>query len=612
MVLFALNITVFVMGREERNRGFEELGRALEQEKSINELKTNIHDFQRELSLLSGVFSQAMETVVETPPEILALGDRLHQIRPKLNVLVRGAGASSLAADLAECDKLLASWTLVIENFSSEPTAAITELSVTAEPLSQSIIETLLPRLVREEQERAARARENFHAASQTNDRIAFITFIVSAVLAAGMAYKISTYVTQGLARLKKGAVRLGMGELEHRIEVKTTDELGALGEAFNKMAERRKVIEDQMRQNQRRYVRQQAALKALARNGEFGSEGVQEYLKQVNELLARTIECSRVIVWRFSRKRDLFSSEDLYRLQTDTHELGAQLVVGEYPVFFHALNAGDILVIDDVSSDVRTREMPSGYFAAAGIGALMYVPIHGDDGVSRVLGVEHAGTPRKWLPDEQTFLIGVSHLAAQALGRAELHRVKRDLDRARGTTGISAATMAAPERVSSTAPPETQPVGRSAEDVTAPATRATTTPATRDSAHFAHAAPQTGATRGLIDEEALWDRLDGDPGFLNRLVTASRDDAAAHLARIRAGLTGTDTEAAIKAARTLKGMLCYFQAPSISDHAAALVTAARKNDAEEIRSRCDILEDSLPELFAGLKRLQAAWSEKK
>lgn len=59
----------------------------------------------------------------------------------------------------------------------------------------------------------------------------------VALLLVLMLSYMISVSVTNPLGRLKAGALKLATGDLKARVEVKGKDEIGVLGETFNKMA---------------------------------------------------------------------------------------------------------------------------------------------------------------------------------------------------------------------------------------------------------------------------------------------------------------------------------------------------------------------------------------
>ncbi len=74
---------------------------------------------------------------------------------------------------------------------------------------------------------------------------------LLSGILA---AYFISRGILRSVGRLAKGARKVGEGDLDHRIELNTTDELGTVAAAFNEMAERRRRSDEGLREAEERF----------------------------------------------------------------------------------------------------------------------------------------------------------------------------------------------------------------------------------------------------------------------------------------------------------------------------------------------------------------------
>lgn len=174
-----------------------------------------------------------------------------------------------------------------------------------------------------------------------------------------------------------------------------------------------RRQAEDELRQAYERLHRQQAALVALTRTEVFPGPDLDTVLRLLVEVAARTLGIERVSVWRLSPDRRTLRCLVLYELSTGQFSAGAELNAQDYPDYFAALAATDVIAAHDAQTDVRTREFTNGYLIPLGIGAMMDLPIRPDG----VLCHEHVGPPREWLPDEQLFGLAVGHLAAHAIG---------------------------------------------------------------------------------------------------------------------------------------------------------------------------------------------------
>jgi serine/threonine protein kinase len=173
-----------------------------------------------------------------------------------------------------------------------------------------------------------------------------------------------------------------------------------------------RRQAEDELRHAYDRLHRQQSALVALTRTEVFPGPDLETVLRRLVEGAARTLGVERVSVWRLSPDRRTLRCHILYELSPGRFSSGAELNAREYPDYFAALAATDVLAADDARTDPRTREFKDGYLVPLGIGAMMEVPIRPDG----VLCHEHVGSPRAWLPDEELFGLAVGHLVAHAM----------------------------------------------------------------------------------------------------------------------------------------------------------------------------------------------------
>ena len=68
-------------------------------------------------------------------------------------------------------------------------------------------------------------------------------------------AYLINRGIISSVRGLREGAERVGRGDLGHRIELGTTDELGTVAAAFNGMLDRRQQAEEALQESERRFA---------------------------------------------------------------------------------------------------------------------------------------------------------------------------------------------------------------------------------------------------------------------------------------------------------------------------------------------------------------------
>lgn len=105
----------------------------------------------------------------------------------------------------------------------------------------------------------------------------AALVLIVTGII---IAFSISYSITQPLAKLSRGAEIVGKGDLEHRVEIRTKDEVGELATAFNQMTERRKRAEEEL-------LKVNRALRLLSRSNQavIRARGESDLLHEICQI---------------------------------------------------------------------------------------------------------------------------------------------------------------------------------------------------------------------------------------------------------------------------------------------------------------------------------------
>ena len=101
----------------------------------------------------------------------------------------------------------------------------------------------------------------------------------------------------------------------------------------------------------------------------------------------------------------------------------GALLTAEEYPAYFRALLAEDVIAANDARTDPRTAEFRTSYLVQQRIGAMLDVPVRRLGRLRGVLCHEHVGGPRVWTSDEQVFAMAVANLLALSDEQEERRR---------------------------------------------------------------------------------------------------------------------------------------------------------------------------------------------
>ena len=107
-----------------------------------------------------------------------------------------------------------------------------------------------------------------------------------------------------------------------------------------------------------------------------------------------------------------------------------------------------------------------------------------------------------------------------------------------------------------------------------------------------------------LIDDQALLERVAGDPDFLEMMVDIFVADAPIRLDAIREGLGRQDPSAIERAAHSLKGALATMAAEEAAGAAMRLEQIGRSGCLEGAQEMLDALAFQVTEVTAGLQDL--------
>ena len=161
---------------------------------------------------------------------------------------------------------------------------------------------------------------------------------------------------------------------------------------------------------SEERHARQRDALITLASEQSLQAEGLENTLRRITELAARTLDVERVGIW-LETPRERIECADLFLLSTGSHRSGRD---------------SDLVL-------PRAAER-SGYKERHGIGAVLEVPILCSGVHKGVILNEHIGPSREWTTDEKTFAVAMSHLVSLALEQHQRRQAESALVKSQET----------------------------------------------------------------------------------------------------------------------------------------------------------------------------------
>ena len=137
---------------------------------------------------------------------------------------------------------------------------------------------------------------------------------------------------------------------------------------------------------------------------------------------IAQAMEVDRVGIWLLEEKDTRMACQGLYVRKTRQTSQPSAWRSEDCPIFYQAVQLGQVMDVAEVSRDDRTRELYEDYWKTHQIASALIAPIRVDGQVVGVVCHEHVGQTRRWHSGEILFAGEVAdQVAAVMLSRARL-----------------------------------------------------------------------------------------------------------------------------------------------------------------------------------------------
>src|SRR5918997_1713803 len=170
------------------------------------------------------------------------------------------AAANGGALDPQTLNELEAQYRVVLDLFQQQiETRRTGATSPEALKLSQGKAEMdnareILSRLQSQARASQREAREGTQDAVRRETVLAILLGTLAVLTVLGSVLYVRRGVISPLQRLREGATKVGAGDLGHRIDLRSGDELGAVAVAFNEMLDRQQEAQGALRESERRF----------------------------------------------------------------------------------------------------------------------------------------------------------------------------------------------------------------------------------------------------------------------------------------------------------------------------------------------------------------------
>jgi PAS domain S-box-containing protein len=178
----------------------------------------------------------------------------------------------------------------------------------------------------------------------------------------------------------------------------------------------------------ERRLRAQNIGMAALSRSDKLERSGRDAALNEIVEVTAAALDVARVGIWLFDPARAQLLCQVTYENKIG-FLVDQAITAAHHPEYFRAVDCDRILAIADARASALTSSMTP-YLVEHTIGAMLDAPIVQLGRRVGVLCIEHAGAPRNWHPDEETFAMLAADfvgIVLEADGRLQAQRALKD-----------------------------------------------------------------------------------------------------------------------------------------------------------------------------------------
>ena len=232
LALFATNEGIQLYSARLRARTMDALSSALKRQSLMASIQQRVNNLQTLMSVMSQI-EDAQSDSGAIQADITETAAQIRELFELSDATERGAVAQ-LEQTYA---KLAPAWKNFFESLGVDEAKAVSA-QLEAEKYGGEVLRKVLPALRKQHDDGAEQASKSFEDTTRLTEQWSLGIFGFSMLVSVVVAYFIARYLTRALSELSLGAALIGANNLDYRIAVHSTDEIGTVAGTFNTMAD--------------------------------------------------------------------------------------------------------------------------------------------------------------------------------------------------------------------------------------------------------------------------------------------------------------------------------------------------------------------------------------
>lgn len=238
-----------------------------------------------------------------------------------------------------------------------------------------------------------------------------------------GLAFLLARLITQPLEELAAGAHAISEGRFDHRIPVRSKDEVGQLAGAFNDMSGQLSQTISALSSSRDQMQR------AVRRVGETlrSTHDMNQMLDSILNTVADAVNAEAAVLWLLSPARGELRPEVVRGVTFDDT---ARVRVGDGVVGYVAERAKAVLLPGEAGTPVFSRDEP-------GYPVTIAVPLYSQERIMGVISTYRRDLSRPFAQDDLDTVAFLAEQGGVALENVRLHEEAQRLSLTDGLTGV-------------------------------------------------------------------------------------------------------------------------------------------------------------------------------